>query len=266
MKKYIIYLFLCILWLHSMSQGSAFVTKSKFTSNPKLIRQYANMPGYHVTYSTDLVTGEKGYIGITDIFSTHYYAQVCENCTKYHVGTGPYFMMLREYDVSNAFVNYSIPMNHTYKIPFTYGIYDMYDFQYCPTKMAYTLLQRYEVSPGFYPYVVTKIGYFGGAPPSAVSDYLTVPNLSMSSMSLSDSLMFVAYGCDVTSNANVFWKDYCGAPGTGACLTSDILPVNAVANVPYVVNVITDSILYHAFAVNSRPYSGVAATTTMICH
>lgn len=49
-----------------------------------MIRHWKNCPyrvGAHATYFTDAGAGKYGYIGVTDVHNTYYYAQILDNCS-----------------------------------------------------------------------------------------------------------------------------------------------------------------------------------------
>lgn len=143
---------------------------------------------------------------------------------------GQYWMMLREYDVSNAFVNYTLPMFATYRVKFNYSPYRIYDFLYNGARNIYTVLHNYEVSPTDYHDAVTKIDISGGIPSTVQSDYLANPIYTMTSMSSSGSNMYIAYGYKTIGGLNAFWKDYQYVTGSG-CLSSDMLPLKTIATI-----------------------------------
>ena len=117
---------------------------------------------------------------------------------------GVYGFVLREFDLSQAFVIYDVPMTSTYYAICNYSIGALYDFRYDAPLNMYTLFQNYEVAPSDYRDVVTKIDFSSGPPSSVESDYLNIPYQNMVSMTLSDSAMYVVYGYDMVSTAFVF--------------------------------------------------------------
>ncbi len=440
MKKLITCLVLWTLGLCAFGQGTAYITKSNYVGYPYFIRQCNLAYGYHVTYSTDVITGQKGYVGVTDIYNFFYNAQITDGYTINDIevhgtmayfcghtsinngligwlditwlftpslplssnvdtttlsakgitsldnievytdgdgntcivgyGTGPsgnmglecvntasnwnyrvaglpyipqdlivtddfvvfagtltnreivlhpfpkngvfshyyvpnytyivgsataieplvdlriadvgnnhvatltyrfegaaYRMMLREFDVANSFIGYSIPMLTSYRIPFRYSAATVSDFLYNQNKMCYTILHNYEVNPSDFHDAVTEIDFSPGTPTSVQSKYLAIINHSMNSISLADSMMYAVYGCDNISMANVFWKDFQGVIGTGACLKADELPIINVPTVP-------DNRLNRYYGIpfmgmlspSMRSNNRVSETITTICH
>ena len=402
MKKLFIHLFLCVLGFCSVGQGSAYITKGNVFGYSQLIRQWENMPGFHVTYFTDAVTGRKNYIGITDVFNYITYVQVTDNGTIHdvavldnmayfcgetatgkvllgwvslsdlygsgttaslHVDTtsfnvspsgiyslenievyndasnqprivgygrcpsgyvaieyivtsgflnsytcgflsyvpydmtltdqfivfagtlpginvvlhpfmknaslnigyapiylymigpatavepynhmrivsighdsvstvayrldgGVYRMTLRTFDVTNAFVTNQLPMLASYQSVFHYRADAIKDFWYNAAQKVYAVLQNYEVAPSDYHDVVTRIDFSSGIPSIVQSDYLTIADQNMMSMSLSDGSRYVVYGYDVWSMASVFWKEKLVVSSMGPCLNIDTLSFN----------------------------------------
>lgn len=145
---------------------------------------------------------------------------------------GPYFMMLREFDVSGAFVNGTIPMLMAFRTTFNYSVLTgiVLDFLYDAINTTYIVLQNYEVSPADYRDVVTKIDFSNGIP-SFVQSEFTIGRDNMKSISLSDSSMYVAYGYS-PSLVNLFWKDKITTAIPGSCLNSDGLPMEVVNTAP----------------------------------
>ena len=116
---------------------------------------------------------------------------------------------------------------------FNYSVGNLFDFRYNPVHRFYSVFQNYEVTPTDYHDAVTKIDFGSGMPSAVQSDYLAISSQEMKSMSLSDTAMYVVYGYDATSKANVYWKDV-QHPGTsGPCLYSDILPIIDMPPVPF---------------------------------
>lgn len=76
MKKIFIYLFLCVLWVNSMGQGTAHITQSNFNVNAQIIRQYGNQPGSHVICFTDLASRWIGYVGLTTMYNYIIYSKL----------------------------------------------------------------------------------------------------------------------------------------------------------------------------------------------
>ena len=145
---------------------------------------------------------------------------------------GVYGFVLREFDLSQAFVSYNVPMTSAHYVKYNYSIGDLYDFRYNVPLNMYTLFQNYEVTPSDYKDVVTKIDFSSGTPSTVESDYHNIPYQDMVSMSLSDSAMYVVYGYDMTSKAFVFWKDYQKVSASGRCLGADFLPVHTISTIP----------------------------------
>ena len=138
--------------------------------------------------------------------------------------SGIYYMALREYDVSNAFSNYDVPMTASYLMKYNYSIGDYHDFRYDAANMTFSVFQDFEVTPSNSHDVVTKINFSSGVPATVQSDYLALSGHVMKSMSLSDSAMYAVYGYDAVSKANVFWKDYQTISVPGSCLNNAVLP------------------------------------------
>ena len=264
MKKVCILFVSCILWFCSFGQGTAYLTKSHASGYSKLIRQYSNSPGQHVVIFTDDVTDTKCYIGVTDVYTNINYVQTCDKCTIYdlevlgdtaffcgqtltnkgllgwndvvttlthRLEAGVYGFVLREFDLSQAFVSYNVPMTSAHYVKYNYSIGDLYDFRYNVPLNMYTLFQNYELTPSDYKDVVTKIDFSSGTPSTVESDYHNIPYQDMVSMSLSDSAMYVVYGYDMTSKAFVFWKDYQKVSASGRCLGADFLPVHTLSTI-----------------------------------
>ena len=437
MKKLITCLVLWTLGLCAFGQGTAYITKSNYIGHPHFIRQYNFVYGYHVTYSTDVITGQKGYVGVADIYNFFNYAQITDGYTIKDIevhgtkvyfcghtsinngligwidltfywssvsfdvdtttlsakgitsldnievytdgdgntcivgyGTGPsgnmglecvntasnwnyrvaslpyipqdlivtddfvvfagtltnreivlhpfpkngvfshyyvpnytyivgsataieplvdlriadvgnnhvatltyrfegasYRMMLREFDVANSFISYSVPMLTSYRIPFRYSAATVSDFLYNQNKMCYTILHNYEVNPSDFRDAVTEMDFSSGMPTSVQSKYLVNTSHTMNSISLSDTMMYVVYGYDNISMANVFWKDVQGGTGSGACLKADELPIINVPTVP-------DNRLNRYYGIpfmgilnpSMRGNSSLPETITTICH
>ena len=94
MKKLIICLVLWTLGLCAFGQGTAYVTKSNYVGYPYFIRQCNSTSFSHATYSTDVITGQKGYVGVTDIYNFFNYAQITDGYTINDIevhGTVAYF-------------------------------------------------------------------------------------------------------------------------------------------------------------------------------
>ena len=151
----------------------------------------------------------------------------------YRLDGGVYGMTLRTFDVTNAFVTNQLPMLASYQSVFPYRFDAIKDFRYNAAQRVYTVLQNYEVALSDYHDVVTRIDFSSGIPPIVQSDYLTIADQKMMSMSLSDSSRYVVYGYDVWSMASVFWKDFVIVSGTGPCLNTAILPYNGAASSPF---------------------------------
>ncbi len=146
----------------------------------------------------------------------------------------PYSMVLREYDLSNAFPSFYVSPQPICQIQLPYAVQCIYDFRYNKNIKHYVALHNYEVFPADFRDAVTKIDISTGTVPSSVpSDYLSLTNHTMRSMSLSDSSMYVAYGYDNISNESVFWKDYQYATATGACLITNKLLTNPLTSCPH---------------------------------
>ena len=176
-------------------------------------------------------------------------------------------MMLREFDLANSFISYSVPMLASYKIPFRYSANTISDFLYNQNTMYYTILHNYEINPSDFHDAVSEIDFSSGMPVSVQSRYLVNTSHTMNSISLADTSMYVVYGYDNRSIANVFWKDFQGATGSAACLKADELPISNVSTV-------TENRLdrYYGFpfmgllSFSSRSDSSVLKTIITICH
>lgn len=265
MKKIIILFIFSFLCFFSFGQGTAYITKSHALGYSKLIRQYDNQPGQHVVIFTDEATDTKCYIGVTDAFTDIKYVQICDKCAIYdleilgdtaffcgqtltnkgllgwndvvttlthRIEAGVYGFVLREFDLSQAFVSYNVSMTSAHYVKYNYSIGDFYDFRYSIPLSRYSIFQNYEVTPSGYKDVVTKIDFSSGVPSTVESDYLNITDQDMVSMSLSDSDMYIVYGYDVVSKAFVFWKDKQTVSASGTCLGADFLPVDALPVVP----------------------------------
>ena len=147
---------------------------------------------------------------------------------NYREGVGVYYMMLRKFNVTNAFYGYNLPMLTACQTTFNYSVTsnDVFDFLYDANKSVFLVLQNYEVTPSDYHDVVTKINFINGIPSTVQSDFLVAPDQPMQSMSMSDSSMYVVYGYNTPGVGQVFWKDSYSAPVLGTCLNQDILPMN----------------------------------------
>ena len=84
MKKLLIFLFISALGLCSFGQGTAYITKSTISAGPQMIRQWDNCPvtaGAHAVYFIDATTGNKGHLGITDVYNIIRYGHIIDNFT-----------------------------------------------------------------------------------------------------------------------------------------------------------------------------------------
>ena len=182
-------------------------------------------------------------------------------------GGGIYKMMLRSFDVSMASVTYQAPMVVAYEVPFNYSATQAVGFKYDADRKCYLALQNYEVAPSDFRDVVTSVDFLGGVPTSVRSDYFSSSTNTFSSLSLSDSSMYVAYGHDSGSTENVFWKDAMGTTAMGPCLLLDILPFNNTTPVPEVVQNYPCGLSY-VYLINaiSTTYPANQANITPICH
>ena len=188
---------------------------------------------------------------------------------NYREGVGVYYMMLRKFNVTNAFYGYNLPMLTACQTTFNYSVTsnDVFDFLYDANTSIFLVLQNYEVTPSDYHDVVTKINFINGIPSTVQSDYLAIPDQPMQSMSLSDSSMYVVYGYNSPGHDQVFWKDKNLAPVLVPCLNSDVLPMN---DFPIVSNLRHDC-HYGTPLIPGSPYStssliGVNKTIILSCH
>jgi hypothetical protein len=147
--------------------------------------------------------------------------------------SGIYYMLLREFDVSNAFPSGMVPMPVAYKTQFNYSMLlgIVFGFLYDANTYTYLVLQNYEVYPSDFYDVVTKIDFSSGIPSFVQSDF-SLSGYPMKSISLSDSSMYVAYGY-LSSMENLFWKDRITSAVLGSCLNSDVLPMGETHIAPY---------------------------------
>ena len=182
------------------------------------------------------------------------------------IANGIYGMVIRKFDVSHAFINYSIPMTASYQAKYNYSIGDFYDFRYDVTSMTYLVFQNYEVATSSFQDVVTKINFSSGIPTTVSSDYLALSYQVMKSMSLSDGAKYVVYGYDAYSKANMFWKDFQNTAVLGTCLSSDVLPFNVISGIPE--NVIGASYLPIPIipSLNSNSAYPISERIFTICH
>ena len=222
-------------------------------------------PTYAPTYSYPVGTGlvDEPYnfiIRITDI------GDDAVATLNYRLESGIYSMMLRQFDLSQAFVNFYIPMLSSYQARFYYIFSNLYDFQYDVSSMAYTIFQNYEVSPLNYRDVVTKIDFSSGMPTIIPSDYHNISDLVTTSISISDSAMYVVYGHDILSGANMFWKDFYSATVIGTCLSEAILPFYTATSVSPQRNDVTFIGGGFHSIVSSRIPSLYSETIGNICH
>ena len=225
-------------------------------------------PSSYMPYNTYLLgtaTEEESYkyhLRVVDI-GNDYIATLTHRYTN---GSGVFNMVIREYDVSNTATDYDIPMTASYRSQYTYSAIDFYDFQYDVSSMTYTVFHNYEVSPSSYQDVVTRIDFSSGVPTSVCSDHLALPYQVMKSMSLSDSAMYVVYGYDVTSKANVFWKDSQNSNVPGGCSNYDYMPFDVIPMTTPII--IEENIVWRNMNLSPNPISAYTSSERIltICH
>ena len=233
-----------------------------------LQKNLAFPPSSYMPYNTYLLgtaTEEEPYkyhLRVVDI-GNDYIATLTHRYTN---GSGFFNMVIREYDVSNASTNYDIPMTASYHSQYSYSAIDFYDFQYDASNMTYTVLQNYEVSPSSYQDIVTRIDFSSGMPTSIYSDHLALPYQVMKSMSLSDSAMYVVYGYDATSKANVFWKDSQNSNVPGGCSNYDYMPFDVIPMTTPII--IEENIVWRNMNLSPNPISAYTSSERIltICH
>lgn len=187
---------------------------------------------------------------------------------SYRLEGSKYGMILREFDASGAFTIYNVPMLSSTLVKFNYPATAIFDFEYDAISRTYAVLHNYAISPSVYHDVVTKMDFSSGIPPSVPSHYLTISNHTMTSMSLSDSSMYVTYGYSVTDLENVFWKDYLPTSVTGPCLYSDIL--NKISILPTITGIRNSLYYSSSYSPNTIKHilncRGSGEATAPICH
>ena len=228
--------------------------------------KYASIPTFlpYYSYSVGTATIDEPYnfhLHIVDIGND------AVATLTHRLESGSYFRMaIREFDVSNAFINYDIPMTAAYLAKYNYSIGDFYDFRYDATSMTYMVFQNYEVIPSNYQDMVTRINVSSGTPPVVLSDYLTVSGQVMKSLSVSDSAMYVVYGYEVINKENVFWKNLQNPVLSGPCLSYDNLPFYSILPIPAERN--DETIIPLGFSITLRSNSNGFLSDRMltICH